>query len=141
MFLVGYPRNLSRSSWFSDTFSFHSLLIKFKTNSHTVVITYKLITWLGELTHMPKRTNRNKRPVVICSGSTVCSGAAPLLNTTCCFTCTTNGAETAVQKKEIRQKENGGILPADSISETITEMLHPFPLSCFKKRRLPQNLL
>lgn len=39
----------------------------------------------------------------------------------------TNGVETP------RQKENDSVPPANSISEIITEMLHPFPLSRFRK--------
>lgn len=40
--------------------------------------------------------------------------------------------QSPVQKKVVRQKE--GCMPlADSISEIITEMLHPFLLSCFRK--------
>lgn len=46
--------------------------------------------------------------------------------------CITNGAETPLQKKVVKQKER--CIPlADGISETISEMLHPFPLSCFRK--------
>lgn len=38
-----------------------------------------------------------------------------------------------MQKKVVRQKENDGVPSMDSISETIAETLHPFPLSCFRK--------